>query len=847
MTRFVVAVLLALALARVAVAQTADDFVGVWRDAATGRPLVIERLDPDQYADHMKARSLSRHATDPVLWGGYAAAATADRPAGVHLLGSPRVADMNPDLPDWVKQQIAGQLHWRLDLKFDSDDLFDLKLKGKFYPGLVEWTEGADGGPGEAKVAGQGDPVDVSYTPDGDLPLEATQAPVIQLVYPGHSPVSGEIKYMRKGDSFKVYAILPQDVARKAGEKLTVTVTGLSGGSSTSLELETTSPELKGFAARYTHPDQVLIANFGKVPNREPLFGLFPPASGFGPRLSLNVKNGEEVELAAAGATYRFRVFDNAIELALARRLDGIQDLAFIWTAKLASSAAPEVKDDATRRLMMTRTALEIGADARLAAEVRLAGVNTYLASDGETGLLLRQDLDWIPGSDADFGTPNRFGTIWAAYQEAIDVNGPQTGGQMTYYRTHAAYSPYTSTESLEIAGSLQRAERDYKKKVTEAFLGLYGDSVFAIYNIYVEQTAGEQLMKFWFGIDRMGQPVSVSDQVFALADIGVQLALPSAIEGVTGQGPIRRTVGQARSGPPLSVPLETVNPGSSLPDSMKPASGAPQVSHAAPPPGPPPPLPGPPAPLPKLPPNPSLPIKRVDTGSPKISKLGSLSPVECRLPPPSQARTSVNAAAAFPSDVAGLKDPNVNGIRVLDFDQTYAQQIENDSCTAAAIERAFAEKAAKGDAGYVVGQRDIIPHVLTQRGKPFNSVTAGARELTEGIDYDEASSFLTDAGITNHTEKFDLSLGRKIREYQENGFEVVVHVRYPAGNHHSVHIEKIIYDEAGNMKAFRFFDPGPGDIRELSRKTFSDYIQAAAAANQKRGKYVLAFKVPPP
>src|SRR6185312_8439592 len=95
-------------------------------------------------------------------------------------------------------------------------------------------------------------------------------------------------------------------------------------------------------------------------PPREPLFGLFPPANGFGPRLPLSVHNGEEVEVTAAGAKYRIRVFDNRAELALARRIDGIISYSAYLAPVLEKGSTAE-RDEATKRLRMANTALTIG------------------------------------------------------------------------------------------------------------------------------------------------------------------------------------------------------------------------------------------------------------------------------------------------------------------------------------------------------------------------------------------------------------------------------------------------------------------------------------------------------
>ena len=782
----------------------AADFIGVWRDADNGRALVIEPRYPNEpdKANVLEAKSQGRHDDKAHDWVGTFVPATTDKPAKLTLTTTPKFDEMNLDIPEWVRKKIENELKWQVELELDQAFPFDPRLKAKWYPGEVTWTETAGVG-GDAKVTGRGEPLDLTYAADGEVDMDMVHAPVIDLDFPGRKPLGrAEVFYMAKRDQFRLVVTLPKDAAKAQGEKLEVTFRGLTGGSTTSIELETTAPQLRDITARYTHPDLITIANYGDVPNREPLFGLFIGTKGLGPRIPLAVKNGEVVEISAAGASRRIRVFDRPVDLALARQLDGIRDLAIIFSSALVSKVPNATKEVAARRLRMVATAEHIAADESLAPEVRLAAINEYLSGDGSQGWLLAENLHWIeangPNADPDALKVNRFGTLWAAYEEAVSIDQPSTARQITFDRN------FPGTGWVRDRAAIPRAMRIYREKVEGALAGLVSASTFALYNIVVDFTQGEAVVGWFFGLDRNGNEISVGRRVLAALELtttalsgALVLDIPATSDVL---GPTRRTV--PRTGAEVRIPIPTVAPGTNLPPSLKEAIPRRQPKT---------PLGSRPASTPASTP-----------GGGKYMRPRDPSPIEVGYPAPSGAKTYGNPKASFPGDPAGTQYPQ-SGEKVLDLDFSRNAQTDPVGCTAAAISDGFEL------GGVVIDQANIRRAVVERRGavKPG---APGPVSLDKGIWYEEIAPIMKENGIPHELLPNDRNVLPLMKQYHDRGFQVVVGQGYAGGNH-SVSLRGFVKDSSGRVTHVTVFDPGPGDIRKLTAQEFSDYVYAAQAS----------------
>jgi hypothetical protein len=697
----------------------------------------------------------------------------------------PHVEEMNPAIPDWVRAKIVNTLTWQLDLTVDESNPFAPVLKGTFYPGEVQWSDATK----TANVVGRGKPIAIVYAPDPNVPIEAVAAPVIEFDYRNLRPLANPaVRYLRKGDSFKIMVTLPQPVAEKQGLKLPLVFHALSSGGTASVELETSPPALKDITATYSHTDEITIENRGHgCEDREPLFGLFPPASGFGPRLNLTTKNGEEVEMSAAGATYRFRIFDNAIELALARRADAINDLLLPMVGKYSASKDEKEIDDLTRRARMARTALRIAADTRLAADIRLALLNEYLSADGQGGLLLDKTLTWIPETDPDWSKANRFGTQWSAYEEAVDIDGLHTVEETNFWKSHPVLYPGGLDTSVGI-NTFQRATRAYQQKLRDAFARLlYKETAFSMYDLVVDQTGVETALVAFAGIDRFGNRMPLSQRLLTLVNWGAGKFHNALFDHLTEQGPIRKTVRKA--GPPVWEELGAP-PGADLPADMRPKPKR-NIYHLDPS--------GSDA-------SPTIPYKPQPANQPRAN---------CQGP--------TYRKAAYRADPEGTLYPKA-GAKVPGSDEPWFAQIDERGCLPAAIAEGLRN----------VMQEDLIDdylstHSISQTG-PYRVALGG------GTQFEDMSPILTKRGFANSPLPYK-NIYREMQSAVDKNMVVVVGMRAPGtkGAGHAVRIRKYEIDGSGRVTGVRIFDPTPGDERLMPVSDFVTNVRGYYDAREDK------------
>jgi hypothetical protein len=813
-------------------------FVGVWRDGEQGRALVIEPFYPDEpaRAEILRAYSQARHDDKTHDWVGRFERGRDGKPARVVLGYYPKVDEMNEEIPDWARKRVEDKLRWRLELEVDEKFPFDPSLKATWFPGEVAWTETADGTPDAATVTGPGVAVKLEYRRDPQTNLAVLHAPTVDLDFADRMPFDqAEIFYLVKGDTFRVVVGLPKPLANQVGTKTRVTFRGLDGGSTTTVDLDTPQTQLRDLVAHYSHADPVTIANFADVPNRDPLFGLFigERGDGTGPRLALSVRNGELVEISAHGASRRVRVFDNAFELALARQVDAIRDLALFFQSVQHGKVPDAAKENATRRLRMVQMAERLAADESLATEVRLAALNVYLSGDGANGLLVDKALSWIEArgatADPDALKPNRFGGLWTSYEEAVLVDGPRTPRQMQFSRA----APFATREGLNIdaGGEIGRATRLYQEKARDALFGLVVGSTFALYNLVVDETGGEALIGWFFGLDRYGNEIGLRERLLAPLGLAGAAVGPHAFSLATSPKLVRRTL--ARSGEAMAVPLPDVAPSGrpALPAALKARAEALKPLPSAPP-----------RPAATPAPAPAPTTSSGGLGGPRGRDVLPTNPTlkECVLtanPARRGVRRYGNPNASYRGDPGGTKyNPAVQGAKTLDLDYSHNAQTDPDGCTAAAMERAFEKQ------GVTVDQTNIRREIVKRR---HPGAAVGDHNLRKvGIGYDDLQPVLREAGIPHEVvPRFSANNDsiQRLRDLYDRGMESVVHVRYPDGAHHSVHLDEFVFDSAGRVTEVRVFDPAPADIRTFPAAQFAQYMREAG--RHSTSPSVLAFR----
>ena len=68
-----------------------------------------------------------------------------------------------------------------------------------------------------------------------------------------------------------------------------------------------------------------------------------------------------------------------------------------------------------------------------------------------------------------------------------------------------------------------------------------------------------------------------------------------------------------------------------------------------------------------------------------------------------------------------------------------------------------------------------------------------------------------------------------QMRMAVDSGLVVCVGLKFPKGNFHSVRIKQFLRGNDGRVSLVRYYDPSPGDTRDLPASDFVKYVEAGS------------------
>ncbi len=451
-----------------------QNIIGMWRTQADdGDPFIVVQKDPDSKAYQ---HTLQAH-TPKRVWEGHF---HQNPPPGEPLITfsyKPKAEEMNPDIPEWARKKIEGKLEWKLKIS-SGGTCGTPTLAVDFYPGHVTWAEGSRK---SAEVEGEGEArrIDLRQSVP-DMRFYSYGAPQIYLRPTGPRPDKTDkqaeeqnfdftepfdtVDALVHGQRFHIDAILPEDEAKKQGEKLTVKIKS-AGGDSTTVELQSGAMQ-QGRSVIYTHYDPVTISDplDVTVEDREPPLLSMNYILGYqGERLDLDVDNGELVTFSFGDALQTIPVFNSWVQRGINQHQEAIERLRPFFSVILADPASSKAqKENATKRLAMIQNYERIMESDKIHDFIRNKVGDAYFNEHGglvglsDEGIQQNAELtmSYHPLSDTDRdGSKDKTGiydgVVWTSRYEMNLIQNKVINARIDYRETALKELPLAMTMAL--------------------------------------------------------------------------------------------------------------------------------------------------------------------------------------------------------------------------------------------------------------------------------------------------------------------------------------------------------------------------------------------------------------
>jgi len=332
-----------------------EDLIGVWRDRKTGEPLAIALASGAQAGD-LASAAYEGHTMDRVWEGRYDAGAPC---GGVRMTFryQPKAEEMKASVPPWARQAVQGKLEWTLEI-VEPRRCGGAELEARWYPGEITWRDDGEGQEDGARVSGRGKPRTLEL--DQDIVLSGTRvsAPSIAVAVEGQAdPYVLPLEHLVKLERFDVLLTLPQELAKAAGARTTVTVENLTNPDSTSLVVTTAPGALERPFAIYQLESPATIADYGQEGRRDANILSLKP----GDRIALTARNGDLIQVSHGDAKARFLVYDTWVQAGIARHRIRLEELRAQYTSDLSAAGKSRAERELAHwRLRMVQNALAL-------------------------------------------------------------------------------------------------------------------------------------------------------------------------------------------------------------------------------------------------------------------------------------------------------------------------------------------------------------------------------------------------------------------------------------------------------------------------------------------------------
>ena len=451
--------------------------IGLWRDKAhEDEPFIIVQKDPNSKAYPNK---LQAHTPRRVWEGNF----HTDPPPGEPLITmsyKPKAEEMNPEIPEWARRKIEGELEWKLEIN-GGGTCGTPALSVDFYPGEVKWKEkeGWGFGKGNVSIEGQGEArrmnlhqsvSDMRFYSYGSARLYLRPPGLPQEKTDDEAAAMGDfneyvdtVDALVHGQRFFVDVVLPYEEAEKQGEKLTVQIKA-AGGDSTSIELQRSSLR-KGRSAVYTHYDPITIADpldMNEEDRNPPLLSIDYILGYQGARIDLDVENAELVTFSYGEALQTVPVFNSWVQRGINQHQEAIERLRPFYSLVLADGTKTKgQKEEATDRLTMIANYEHIMESDKIHDFIRYKVGEAYFSeSSGITGMNgeeIQREAELTQsyhplGADRD-GNLNRTGiyrgVVWTSRYEMNRIENTVVQARINYRETALKEIPLAMTFAL--------------------------------------------------------------------------------------------------------------------------------------------------------------------------------------------------------------------------------------------------------------------------------------------------------------------------------------------------------------------------------------------------------------
>lgn len=546
------------------------DVLGLWQSVDGPQfTMAIVQEDPESGSNRYR---LEGH-TDRGAWKGKFTSLPPNDPgrfqnARVVMTYTPTAEEMNPEIPEWARRAVEGQLVWRLEMD-EAGDLLSPVLRVKWFRGEVRWTAGE--GERQAELAGDGVPRIIELEPIASVTVEELSRPVlgIRLPAPEHDPDKDPIEALLKGQPFFVRVTMPADLARERGNSLSVTIQGRSGGSSTTLELTSAGPA-GNRPAVYSHSEAVAIADcdiYSNPPRNPQFMSMAWLFSAEGPCLDLEVEDGEQVEFSYDGAFQRVIVHDTWVQRGLAQHAEALERLTGVYNGILTAPHDAAVKEKAHDRLRMLTNLRHLLESPDFTDLHKFALGNLYLGDSGGPA-----DFIGGPGEECGMVPPNgQFGLILQSDEELRSLYSLAVRCPANLTVDPGYFNPLMKAFLEGLTGSEVKirapdradevvvvwtgeAERFFvRKTLRHTSAQLLGKVVrtavdkfaFGLWDGYVGSTAAGNLYLVVSGKDHFGRPVPTWERVITAVGLASEAVLEIASPSVArrfGEPPVQRS-----------------------------------------------------------------------------------------------------------------------------------------------------------------------------------------------------------------------------------------------------------------------------------------------------------------
>jgi hypothetical protein len=480
-----------------------DEIVGNWLNTADHSIVQIKEMNPGENKGAINFKG--KHDE----WGGIFTRGSADKPSHLSFSMGPKFEQMNPQAPQWARQQVSGKLQWFLELDTQG---CGPKLSGKWYRGEIKWTDSDQ--PGAAKEASA-----VSHVRDVPVEFEKTNEKPDTQGQPAIRVRSGlrQLPFttadsLFHDEPFYVDVILPENEAKKVGTDLTVTLHSAVGNDTSSLGLSSFSPDVHRFAV-YTTLDPVTMAHGGSGAHHGMLAHLASrllQAAMPGNMSRLKFVNRDTVTVSykdSDGDVHTsFTAYAQPVFQDEARVEASLRQLEVGFNAALANADADGARGLAMK-LRMIKNALRIIDDE---LTIRDSVHNPYEAySVGAAYLMMLTDS-----------------AAWKPPAPGSRPSGPWDpllpSGQLVPDHRFPAVAYYSNFERIGVDQALTKGQSKALKLVERGL----GSAELAAVQFFIASTGADQFAIIAFGVDMNGQPVDAMTRFTTGLSFGGNLIL---------------------------------------------------------------------------------------------------------------------------------------------------------------------------------------------------------------------------------------------------------------------------------------------------------------------------------